>query len=247
MSDTPPFILFGLAHLSALFVIGTLSILIARFSRDGLSAASQYRFGVALAVLLIAQEILHLWYQTNYQDRLLTSVLPLHLCGLSVLLTVWTLIARTYLTYEILYFWAWGGTLQALLTPDLEQGFPDPAFLTFFLGHGLVIVGVLYATLVYRFRPHVISIFKSLGALAITAALIAPINLWLGSNYLFLSQKPEQTSLMDVLGPWPWYLVSLTALAFVSSVLWYLPFYIKDRRAMAHAAESAMARPRRRA
>ncbi|UHD15759.1 YwaF family protein [Thiocapsa bogorovii] len=223
-----PLILFGTAHVSSVLLIAAIGITLPLLARRGLSLTGQYRIGLLIAALLIAQEGVHIWLQVNHYDRLLSSLLPLHLCGLSVLLTAWTLAARSYSAYEIVYFWAWGGTLQALFTPDLDRGFPDPAFIAFFVGHGLVIVGVLYATLVYRFRPRLASIFKSLGVLLVVVAVVAPINLWLGTNYLFLCSKPEQASLMDFLGPWPWYILSLAGLALVSSFFYYLPFLIGD-------------------
>jgi hypothetical integral membrane protein (TIGR02206 family) len=228
MSTAGPVILFGSAHLSSLLVIAVVGIGLPLLARRTLSAAAQYRIGILIAALLIGQEAFHIWLLANHYDRLLSSLLPLHLCGLSVLMTAWVLAARSYAAYEIVYFWAWGGTLQALATPDLNVGFPDPAFIAFFIGHGLVIVGVLYATLVYGFRPRLASIVKSLGALSVAVAVVAPINLWLGTNYLFLSSKPEQASLMDFLGPWPWYILSLAGLALVSSVVYYLPFLVGD-------------------
>lgn len=229
MSTAGPLILFGTAHLGSVLVIVAVGIGLPLLARCTLSSATQYRVGLLIAALLIGQEGFHIWLLANQYDQLLSSLLPLHLCGLSVLLTAWTLAARSYAAYEIVYFWAWGGTLQALVTPDLDRGFPDPAFIAFFLGHGLVIVGVLYATLVYRFRPRLASIFKSLGVLLLVVAVVAPINLWLGTNYLFLCSKPEQASLMDFLGPWPWYVLSLAGLALVSSFIYYLPFLIGDR------------------
>ncbi|WP_373506497.1 hypothetical protein [Thiocapsa sp.] len=80
----------------------------------------------------------------------------------------------------------------------------------------------------YRYRPTFTSIFRSLAALLIAVAVIAPINLWMGTNDLFLSSKPEQASLVDFLGHWPWYILSLTGLALVSSLVNYLPFLIGD-------------------
>ena len=56
------------------------------------------------------------------------------------------------------------------------------------------------------------------------------MNLLLDSNFMFLMRKPDTASLMDVLGPWPWYLLSLEAVAFLVFLLLYLPFIIKDAR-----------------
>jgi hypothetical integral membrane protein (TIGR02206 family) len=210
------------------------------------------RVGLLIAGLLVGQEVIHMWLLTNHYARPLHSLLPLHLCGLSVLLSAWVLAMRSYRAYEIVYFWAWGGTTQALLTPDLDAGFPDPAYVAFFVGHGLVLVAVVYATWVYRFRPTPISIVRSLGALVAVAAVVAPINLVLGTNYLFLCEKPAQSSLMDYLGPWPWYVASLAGLALVSSLIYYSPFWVHDlismhlQRVHPHPRAQARRRPRTR-
>jgi hypothetical integral membrane protein (TIGR02206 family) len=228
MSASGPFILFGQAHLFTVLLIGVMAIGVPLAVRKTLDVAWQYRVGALIAVVLIAQEGFQIWLHTTHHDREISSLLPLHLCGLSVLLTAWVLLVQSYRAYEIVYFWAWGGTLQALITPDLQLGFPDLLYLRFFIAHGLVIVGVLYATLVYRFRPTLMSIARSMFALLAVVAVVAPINLWLETNYLFLSSKPTQASLMDYLGPWPWYILSLAGLALVSSFIYYLPFLIKD-------------------
>ena len=52
----------------------------------------------------------------------------------------------------------------------------------------------------------------------------------LGSNYLFIAHKPETASLIDVLGPWPWYILSLEVIGAVMCLLLYLPFAISDMR-----------------
>ncbi len=65
------------------------------------------------------------------------------------------------------------------------------------------------------------------------------INLALGSNYLFIMHKPETASLLDVLGPWPWYILSMEALGFVIFFLLYLPWLVKDLRARRTAPAAA--------
>ncbi len=45
----------------------------------------------------------------------------MHLCSWAVVTAVITLIYPNQLTYELCYFWALGGTLQALMTSDVSQ------------------------------------------------------------------------------------------------------------------------------
>jgi uncharacterized membrane protein YwaF len=59
------------------------------------------------------------------------------------------------------------------------------------------------------------------------------INTLIGSNYMFINRKPDTPSLIDLLPPWPYYLIYLELIGFVVFLLLYLPFIIKDRRAKA--------------
>ncbi|MBK1700708.1 TIGR02206 family membrane protein [Thiococcus pfennigii] len=228
MHTAEAFTLFGAAHLATLAGIAAVALGVALLARRVLTPGWQQRLGVLIGVLLIVHEGLTIWLQITLYGRAWNHVLPLHLCGIAIFVTAWMLIARSYRAYEIVYFWACAGTLQALLTPDLTLGFPAPAYLVFFIGHGLVVVGVLYAMLVYRFRPHVASIAWSVAAVLALIPIIAPLNLWLDTNYLYLCAKPSQASLMDHLGPWPWYILGLVGVGLVSCFVYYLPFLIAD-------------------
>ena len=66
---------------------------------------------------------------------------------------------------------------------------------------------MIYASAVYGMRPTVKSIFKAFGAIQIYLVFIVGVNALIGSNYLFLMRKPEHTSLLDVLGDWPFYIL----------------------------------------
>jgi hypothetical integral membrane protein (TIGR02206 family) len=59
---------------------------------------------------------------------------------------------------------------------------------------------------------------------------VGAINAGLGSNYLFIMHKPETASLVDVLGPWPWYIVAMEVIGFVNCLILFAPFEWADRR-----------------
>jgi hypothetical integral membrane protein (TIGR02206 family) len=56
------------------------------------------------------------------------------------------------------------------------------------------------------------------------------LNKIIGSNYLFIAHKPETASLLDVLPPWPYYILIIELLAAFFILLFYAPFAIKDRK-----------------
>ncbi|MGH2571872.1 MAG: TIGR02206 family membrane protein, partial [bacterium] len=218
MASTPGFTLFGSAHLLAMALIGIAGVTLPVWIRRRWSDALARRVARGLALLLVVQELFQIWMQTALYGFPLATRLPLHLCGVAVFLTPVVLVRRTYAVYELVYFWGLGGAVQAILTPELHFGFPHPIFLTFFLGHGLIVVGALYATVVLRLRPTHRSIWRAFLATIAWAALVTPVNLVLGTNYLFLMHKPERASLMDYFGPWPWY---IPVLAMVGLTLFY--------------------------
>lgn len=117
----------------------------------------------------------------NWQNEL-----PLHLCDLAAILTGIMLINRSYFFYELTYFWGFGGALQAMITPSITNGFPHIDFFYYFIGHGLIIIGVIYATVLFKYRPVVKSMWRAFVTLGFYAALVAPINWILGTNYMYL-------------------------------------------------------------
>jgi len=227
MSADDPFQLFGAAHLTALAMVAATALLLPLLVRRYRPAAAR-RVGLVLAGLLLAQEGIQVTLAAISQG-LTVALLPLHLCTLAVYLTAWMLATGSRRVYEVVYFWGLGGTTQALATPEVAHGFPSPDFILFFLGHGLVVVGVLYATLAYHLRPYPSSILRVTLITLTVAAAILGVNLWLGTNFLFLMAKPSGASLLDWLGPWPWYWLSLIAVALLTFALLYLPFFVADR------------------
>lgn len=221
------FELFATPHLATLALIAAAALVIPVAVRHTAPGAVR-PVGYALALLLVGQELLQTVIVIQAGEPPVVAVLPLHLCNLAVYLTAWVLVTRGPRTYEVVYFWGLGGTVQALLTPDLQQAFPHPHYLFFFLGHGLVIVGVLYATLALRLRPYLASIPRVAAITLAYAVVIFAVNLWLDTNFLYLMAKPEQASILDWSGPWPWYLPALILLGFASLVIWYLPFLVAD-------------------
>ena len=67
-------------------------------------------------------------------------------------------------------------------------------------------------------------------AMTIYALVVGGLNTLLGTNYGFLCAKPPTASLMDLLGPWPWYVGALWLLGLVFYLALDLPFWLQRRR-----------------
>jgi len=236
MQASPSFVLFGPTHLWTLALIAGVAIVLPLLVRRlGLGAVRAV--ALLLAALLLLQEVVGLSLQlARYGPGV--QLLPLHLCSLAVFVTAWMLLSRNPRVFEVAYFWALAGTTQALATPDLRTGFPDPAYVLFFTAHGLVIVGVLYGVLALGLRPTGLSVLRVALITLAVAVMVFGVNLALGTNFMYLMAKPAGASLLDWFGPWPWYWLGLVAVAIVSFAVLYAPFLAFDL--------SARHRPRKR-
>lgn len=226
------FEVFSAPHLATLLLIVAAALVLPLLIRRFAPSATR---GVAsvLAALLLAQEGIRFWTWLGLMG-LSIHLLPLNLCTLSVFLSAWMLVTQDRRVFEIVYYWGFGGTTQALLTPDLQEGFPATSYLLFFLGHGGVIVALAFAMLVFRFRPHLDSIPRVAAITLAAASLALAVNLSLGTNFMYLLEKPNQPSILDWFGPWPWYLLGLVFLSLLSFFILYLPFLIRDLKTRKH-------------
>jgi hypothetical integral membrane protein (TIGR02206 family) len=140
--------------------------------------------------------------------------LPLQLCDLSWMLAVvalWTGRARAA---TLLYFWGLTLTVQALVTPTLDQAFPDPRFFMFFGMHLLTIWAALFLTFGLGKVPDWADYRFAVLVTAVWAALVMAFNAVADTNYGYLAQKPSTGSALDLFGPWPLYvLVEIAVIA----------------------------------
>ncbi|MFW5434081.1 TIGR02206 family membrane protein [Paenibacillus apiarius] len=207
-----------------------------RMSLRGNQMGSIVRFSL-VTVLALSELSLNLWY-IWYGRYDLKDTLPLELCTISLYLSVAMLIWKSRRLFQIVYFVGIGGALQALLTPALDYDYPHFRFIEFFAAHIAIILAVLYMLWVEGHRPTLKSVFAAMGFLNLLLVAVGTVNAMTGGNYMFLARKPETASLLDVLGPYPWYLVSLEVVACLIFLLMYLPFAISARVRQARPQET---------
>ncbi|WP_035297529.1 TIGR02206 family membrane protein [Brevibacillus thermoruber] len=230
-----PFRLFSVPHLAALGLLCCAALILYLSRARWRKRAANRVLRLSLAALLLATELSFQWWHVLTGSWSAAYTLPLQLCSVSLLLSVLMLVRKSYRLYEITYFTGLGGAGQALLTPDLFYPFPHFRFFHFFIAHAAIILACLHMTWVEQYRPTHRSLWKAMGFLNLLLPVVVVVNLVTGGNYMFLSQKPANPSLLDYLGPYPWYILSLEAVALVLFYLLYLPFTL-GRRAKPSAA-----------
>lgn len=225
-----PLQIFGSKHLTviAVFVLFWLSFI---YFRRVWGDKEKNTIRIILAVALAVNEIgLHIW-SAYWGIWNIQTMLPLHLCSVMVWLTVYMAFTKNYNLYEFAYFLGMGGALQAFLTPADASLYDIPHYriMQTLIAHGLLITIPIYMTAVEGFRPTLASFKRIFIWTNIYMVIIFFFNHAIGSNYLFIAQKPPSPTLMDALSPWPWYIPELEVVAFAILFVLYIPFLIKDR------------------
>ncbi len=228
-----PFVLFGASHLLAVATVVAACIALA-VGTPRLGPRGQASLRWSLASFALANSLAWDLWQRAHGIWSAAYSLPVHLCTLSVPLAALMLATRSRRLYEVLYFWGFAGATQALITPDLQasgHNFPHFVYLIFWTSHGVILWALIFAAAAWRYRPTaqaIITAFLATNALLVAVGLINRIT---GGNYMFLARPPAYATLLDLLGPWPWYLLVGQGLALLAFVLVYLPYAVADWRA----------------
>ncbi|MBN2004593.1 MAG: TIGR02206 family membrane protein [Anaerolineae bacterium] len=223
-----PFITFGPAHLIGLGIIALCIAAMIYFGRKASDTGRRnIRYGLAGLILFIELSW-HIWNLATGQWNIQT-MLPLHLCSVMIWLSIFMLLTKNYTVFEFGYLLGMAGALQALLTPDAGiYGFPHFRAFQVLISHGALVAAFIYMATVENFRPTPKSIVKVLLFSNLYGAVVFGINFLIGSNYLFIAHKPETTSIIDLMPPWPWYIAIIELLGIIFMLLFYLPYAIKD-------------------
>lgn len=229
--DGPPFELFGTGHLISLAVIAAVLALLLFGWRNPTEDGKRRARAVILLVFLAAEVSWHAW-NIAWGAWSLQQHLPLHTCSISALAAIYVLLTRNYRVYEIVFFLGIAGASQTLITPEAAgYGLPHFRAIQTLWAHGMIVITLVYVTAIEGLRPTWGSIWRTMVFGNFYMLFVTGVNRLLGSNYMYTLRKPDSASLLDLLGPWPWYLFWAEFIALFLFILLYLPFAISDWRA----------------
>ena len=240
--NASPFILFGNVHLITMTIIVFVAVFLPLVCKNQ-SISNKSLISKIIAFIILSHVII-----SPYKDLYLLQnpynwkeILPIHMCDLSEIFLAAFLLGGPKILYKCAFFWGLAGASMAIITPDIPVIDLDYAF--FMIGHGMIVIGIMYATISLGNRPYAKDI---LTVSAITAFVLLPaiylINLALGdfinfkgevqpTNYWYLIAKPAGASLMDAFPEPPLHLLIITPLAIAMFYLIYIPYAIKDKLA----------------
>lgn len=227
LKDNTDFTLFGQQHLAMMALILAACITLPRTSKRRLGEQRQLLIVrllyITLAFWVLFWIAIRMWQ--GYFDP--KTDLPFDICNMLALALPLLMWRPSHRIHSIVYFWIMGGTIQAVITPHLYEGFPHFTFFKYWIVHGGLIVAAIYTTIVFDLRPTWRNLLQSFGYLQLYALFVLLCNLLIGSNYMYLLGKPPTASPLDFLGPWPWYLLVVEAVALLVFALVGLPLLLR--------------------
>lgn len=223
------FVNYSSEHFAAvvgMFFIGLLFLYVGKYKWN---SHQKWRNAIIVCAFVYSSQILKVFIKLGVGDFDITTDLPLHLCNLLPLFMLIGLIKKSKLILSVLFFWILAGTAQANITPTLSDAFPHYEAFRYWLIHmGLPILAV-YTFYVLGMRFTFKDAVRSALCLNLLAAVMYPINILLGSNYMYLVAKPEGATIYNLLGPWPWYIMNLELLMLVLFSVVLIPFVLYDK------------------
>lgn len=222
LSPQRSFAAYGASHWTVLLLLAAGVLVLAWLGGRYRGTDAVRPLGRLFAVVLALFHVPILIYDLTPDRFDIANSLPFHISDLAWMVAAYALWSQGPWAYALTYYWGLTLVPQALITPALDAPtFPSIDFVSFWGQHLLVMWGAVYLTWWVGMRP-------SWRGFAIAAAVtvgwglaMLAFNEVAGTNYLFVSTRPDNPSLLDFMGPWPWYLgveliVGLTAWALLT-------------------------------
>ncbi|CAN5281438.1 MAG: YwaF family protein [Nocardioides sp.] len=188
--------------LIALFVLGAVAVVLIGRSHAGTAREEQFRRGFAVVMLSVNVVGQLMQFTPSEWDR--ETSLPLHLSDLAWMVGVVALWTRSPRWSTVVYLWGLTMSLQGIVTPSLDETFPEPRYFLFWAMHMLTIWAALYLVAGLRVPPT--GYWATLIVTLAWAVAVGTFNQIASTNYGYLDHKPASGSLLDLMGPWPVYL-----------------------------------------
>jgi hypothetical integral membrane protein (TIGR02206 family) len=215
------FTFFGTSHI-VMIILYFLVLIALLYSYKKILAEpfllSAVRWSLA-GFLLLLETTYQIWMAVNDMWHPSHS-LPLQICSMAVILAIIALVTLNKNMIIITFFVGFIPAGLTIITPELTFDYPHYRFWHFFLHHIILSWVSLYLVLVYKVKITFKTTLAAFGALLLYALVIgAFINPMFGGNYLFLSESPENETLINFLGSGIIYIVNLVIVGFAVFII----------------------------
>jgi hypothetical integral membrane protein (TIGR02206 family) len=187
------------------------------------------RRGFAAVSLLVTLGMQVYWLTPGVRD--VRNSWPLQLSDLADYTAAYALWTRGPRTTAFTYYVGLTLTLMAVVTPALTDPFPNPQWFGFWIRHIFVVWAAVYLVWGLGVRPTWRLYRTTVAAVLAWAAVAYTFNVAMDTNYGYLVRTPSSATPLDLLGPWPWYVLATMALLLTLwAVLLTLPWDLTEGR-----------------
>ncbi|MEX1376869.1 MAG: TIGR02206 family membrane protein [Eubacteriales bacterium] len=240
-SGTGSFQMFSAQHILALAAVIIAYLIILMYFRKKPNEKRKKTIYLFIAACIVLCDFaVKLWLLKNQAFKVSYDAF-LHMCDISgpllIILFFMEESQRRQKLFSLMIIWGLLGASMALLTPEMRGNvFPSLYFMTFFIKHGAIVIGVLIVGVMEKYSPKFKHLPIVLAVSGIIVAIIYGINQLIvflppfeAGNYMFLSYPPTGGSAIDILvqifGPSPYYIIGMGVLAvvlytFVWAIYW---------------------------
>lgn len=223
-TDNTDFVAYSQEHFWGVSVVLLFGIWFLYMGKYRWSEQSQWKNAIIFTSVLYAVQLFKTCIRIYLGNFDSATDLPLELCNIIPLIMIIALWRKSRTLLSVIFFWIMAGTIQANITPTLLNTFPHYEWIRYWAIHTGLPIMAIYSFYVLGFRYTFRDIVRSALAMNIVAAIIYMINISLDANYMYLVAKPPPGTIYDILGPWPWYIVSLEIALLIFFSIAYLPF-----------------------
>lgn len=220
---------YGTTHIAIIFFIIFGIYLILRHRErisDGKCATLKY----SLCAILIANEILKIFWLT-YSGRFdAASDLPLYHCRISVIAAILAFLTDKNFFKIIAVYWGFLGGVLAIAVPDLYS-FKPPHFtnFSFFFSHISLLFSALIFSLDKKFDFNSKSLFiADVSALALSASA-AVINVAVKGNYAYTRRLPVSEGLANLPGVLGTLVIALAGPLISNFIVYKIGSYMRNK------------------
>lgn len=191
-----------------------------------LGVAKHPNYGKLIGFALLFNLLLENWYCWKSGIWDMRTNLPLHLCGISGILSIVLYFKYNEILANLLFYWGITGGFHSLLTPEFDLGRDGYLFYGYFISHGGLLLTSIFMIQHRGFKPLEGSWIQAFLLIQFAVVAIGIFNWTTDSNYMYLSAPPIVDNPL-IIGDWPWYILVFEALALAHFAFLYSVFNVR--------------------
>ena len=178
---------------------------------------------ISIGILMFFEELFNQFYMVKLGVWHSSSSLPLHLCGITGLLSAMMMIKNKQMGFEFILMPGFAGALHALLTPQLNHGGDAIQVINYYIGHSGILIVAFYLAIVEGYRLRKSSWIKSFLLIQVLLIFLGFMNWVLDANYMYLCSPPIVNNPL-IIGSWPYYLAFFEVIGLLHIIVLYFIF-----------------------